>query len=111
MPPYGCATYMAGSPTFGKMSTGMRSAASVANNAMATNATTMVMGRLSAAKTKRMFPSSSESLARLHDKRLNVARRGGDCEQGAPDGETGQSVVDLGLSEQTLGFGDFVDVG
>ena len=41
---------------------------------------------------------------------LNVAGGGGHAEQSAPDAEAGQGIVDLGLREQALRFGDFVDV-
>ena len=40
---------------------------------------------------------------------LNVSGGGCDAEQSAPDAKAGQRVVDLGLGEQALGFGDFVD--
>src|ERR1022692_2658029 len=46
---------MAGSPTCGKISTGMRRTARMAHRAMAINATTTVSGLRSAARTRRML--------------------------------------------------------
>src|ERR1035441_3019638 len=46
---------MAGSPTCGKISTGMRRTARTAHRAMAINATTTVSGRRRAARTMRML--------------------------------------------------------
>ena len=39
-----------------------------------------------------------------------IAGGGGDAEQAAPDAEAGQRIVDLGLRQQPLRFGDLVDV-
>src|ERR1019366_7709129 len=95
---------MAGSPTWGKMSAGMRSSASTAQRAIAVRATTTVNGLLSAAKTRRML------LTCLRQEWLNVSGGGGHREQPAPDAEPGQRVVDIGLREQALRFGYLIDV-
>src|SRR5690348_1191352 len=101
---------MAGSPTFGKISTGMRSTARKAASAMAINATRTVTGRRRAAKTRRMFHLPGNSLAGLREERLDVAGCGGHSKQRAPHAEPGESIIDLGLSQQPLRFGYFVDV-
>src|SRR5579864_6438175 len=97
---------MAGSPTCGKMSTGMRLTASVAHSAIAIRATTTVNGRLRAARTRRM----TSSLARLHHERLDIAGRSRNLKQPAPHTQARESVVNFGLREQPLGFGDLVDI-
>src|ERR1700680_1673877 len=101
---------MAGSPTLGKMSTGIRRAARNAKSARETNATTTVTGRPSEARTKRMFHFLWKSLAGLGDEWLNVSRGGSDSEQPAPDTETGKRIVNLGLREQPLRFRDLIDI-
>src|SRR5579864_5251198 len=102
---------MAGSPTCGKISTGMRRMASAAQSAMATRATTTVIGLDRAARTRRtMFSPRDGSLAYLDDKGLNIPGGGGDAQQAAPDAESRQCVVDLGLREQPLGFRHVVNV-
>src|SRR5271167_571872 len=93
---------MAGSPTCGKMSTGMRFRAKAAQSATANSAATTVNGRERAVKTRRMLP------ARLRHERLNISGRGGDSQQASPDGEARQNVVDFRLREQPLGFGQLV---
>src|ERR1019366_2402479 len=95
---------MAGSPTWGKMSAGIRFSASTAQSAIAMRATTTVNGLLSAAKTRRML------LTCLRQEWLNVSGGGGHREQPAPDAEPGQRVVDFGLREQALRFGYLIDV-
>src|ERR1035437_402685 len=95
---------MAGSPTWGKMSAGMRSSASTAQRAIAIRATTTVNGLLSAAKTRRML------LTCLRQEWLNVSGGGGHREQPAPDAEAGQRIVDFGLREQALRFRYLLDV-
>ena len=102
---------MAGSPTCGKMSTGMRSMARIAQSATARSANTTVTGRESEPKTKRMdsrFPGASSP--RLGQEGPDIARRRRDGEQPAPDAQPGQCVVDLRLRQQALGVGDFGDV-
>src|SRR5271157_158860 len=94
---------MAGSPTWGKMSAGMRSSASTAQRAIAMSATTTVNGRLRAAKTRRML------LTCLRKEWLNVSSRGSHSQQPAPDAEPGQRIVDFGLREQALRFGYLID--
>src|SRR5450755_4751601 len=101
---------MAGSPTCGKMSTGIRRTARSAKSAIAIRATTTVMGRLSAARTNRMHPLAA-SLAGLQKKRLKIAGRGCNLQQAAPYTQPSQRVVDLRLCEQALGFRHFIDVG
>src|ERR1035437_389815 len=95
---------MAGSPTWGKMSAGMRSSASTAQSAIAMSATTTVNGLLRAAKTRRML------LTCLRQEWLNVSGRGGHSQQAAPDAEAGQRIVDFGLREQALRFRYLIDV-
>src|SRR4051812_22981686 len=90
------------------MSTAMRRAATNANSASATSATTTVMGRLRAPKTKRMlYPRGS--LAHLSNERLNIASGRRNPEQATPHSESGQHVVNLSLREQSLRFGDGID--
>src|SRR5690242_5145013 len=103
---------MAGSPTCGKISTGMRRTARTAHNAMAMSATMTVMGRPRAARTRRIWGTlrSHErergtqecvrhSFAGLRYEWLDVAGGGSDGQQGAPDTEPGERVVDLGLGK------------
>ena len=71
--------------------------------------TTTVIGRLRAARTKRIF-HLSKSLTRLGNERLNVSRSSSDAEQRPPDAETGQRIIDLGLGQQALSFRDLIDV-
>src|ERR1035438_4170483 len=100
---------MAGSPTCGKISTGIRRSASAAHKAMAISATTTVNGRDRAAKTRRMlfFRGSPRG---LRDEGLNTAGRGRNAKQTAPDVEPGKRVVDFSLRQQPLRFGDLIDV-
>src|SRR5579863_5085001 len=118
------------------MSTGMRCTARSAHSAMATRATTMVIGLLRAANTRRMFayssiaarqamglsyqwdrsmtglfprPETRASFASLGDKRLNIPRGRRDSQQPAPNTEAGECVVDFGLGKQALGLGDLID--
>src|SRR5579863_9214464 len=98
---------MAGSPTWGKISTGMRLSARPAQRAIARRATTTVMGRERAASTS--FIRTRLSFGGLGDKRLEVARGGCDAEKATPDGEACEGVVDLGLREEALGFGYVVN--
>src|SRR5579863_978449 len=129
---------MAGSPTWGKISTGIRRTARYANSAIATSATTTVMGRLSAARTSRIRPLSAcqecfgrlkpaplevaqalspantlqlASLAGLCEKRLKITGHGRDLQQPAPDTQASQCVIDLRLRQQPLRFRHFVDIG
>src|SRR5215470_7006282 len=101
---------MAGSPTCGKISTGIRFNASTAQSATATSATTTVKGRERAANTRRMFRLRANSSARLRYKWLNISRGSGDAEQATPHAEPGQYIINLGLGKQSLGFGHFVDI-
>src|ERR1700681_1335514 len=80
--------------------------ASAAQSAIAMRATITVIGLERAASTRRIFCS----LANLGDKWLDISGGGGDAQQTLPDSEARQSVVDLGLREQTLSLGHFVDV-
>src|ERR1700733_6728743 len=100
---------MAGSPTLGKISTGIRCTANTADRAMAISPTTTVIGRPRAAKTKRMGHSST-SLTGVEHERLKVTGRAGDAEQSPPDTQTGQRIIDLGLGQEPLGFSDLVDI-
>src|SRR6266481_4625927 len=54
--------------------------------------------------------SATGSSAGLREERLDIAGRDSDAEQPAPHREARQCVVDLRLREQTLRFGDLVDV-
>src|SRR5580704_17350905 len=96
---------MAGSPTCGKISTGMRWIASAAQRAIAMRATTTVIGLVRAARTRRMV-----LLARLRNEWLDISGGRGDAQQTAPDSQPRQRIVDLGLREKPLGFRHFVDV-
>src|SRR5579864_2222156 len=98
---------MAGSPTWGKISTGIRRTARNANRAIVISATSTVIGRLSAARTNRMLPLSS--LAGLEQKRLNISSHGCDFEQAPPDAQASQRVIYLRLCQQALRLGDFID--
>src|SRR5215831_17700868 len=102
---------MAGSPTWGKISTGIRCTASIDASATAINTTTTVSGRLSASKTSpRHFKNSPflqiSLLTRICQKRLNVSRHCRHAKQSAPDVEPGQAVIDLSLSQKALSLGD-----
>src|SRR5471030_3122085 len=98
---------MAGSPTCGKMSTGIRCTASTAHNATAINATTTVKGLVRAAKTRRMILHSSAGFCREGP---DISRRRSHAKQAAPDAEARQRVVNLRLGQQTLGFRYLVDI-
>src|SRR5262245_49518020 len=95
---------MAGSPPFGKISTGMRWRARTAHSAIAISATTTVMGRVSAANTRRIASPSN-----LYNEGLNIARGRRNSEQTAPDPQPRESVIDLGLGEQALRIGYLVN--
>src|ERR1035441_5954011 len=100
---------MAGSPTWGKISTGIRSTASSAHRAMAIRAMTTVTGRLRAANTRRMVHLFGQSLTGLGEEGLKIAAGRRDFEQRAPDVQAGQSVVDLSLHEQPLSLRHVID--
>src|SRR5579863_7226318 len=100
---------MAGSPTCGKMSTGMRWAASTAPRAIAISATTTVIGLPRAARTKRIVRAPLASLRCLSEKRLNVAARRLELQARAPHAQARQSVVDLSLNQQALRLSDIID--
>src|SRR6516225_1738017 len=104
---------MAGSPPLGKISTGMRVNASAAPTAIATMATTTVIGLLSAARTRRIFVSSTPIScplpARLCQERSQVARSRSNAQQTTPYAHAGQRIVDLRGGQQTLGFGHLID--
>jgi hypothetical protein len=100
---------MAGSPTWGKISTGIRLNANSAQSATATKATTTVIGRDRAARTRRIFCflgfcSLIRSLHSLQQKWLNVACSRGDPEKPTPYAEAGQNVVNFSLGQKPLGF-------
>src|ERR1035437_3721452 len=102
---------MAGSPPLGKMSTGIRCNARRAPSAMASRATTMVIGLLRAAKTTRMqtYFCCGHSLACLAHEWLEVSRRGRQTQQCAPNAQMGKGIVDLRLREQALRFRNLID--
>src|ERR1039457_1296258 len=105
---------MAGSPTCGKMSIGIRWIARIEHNATAMMATTTVMGRERASRTRRIcwLPVAqwARSLTHLREERLKIASGRRDAQQAAPDSQTGQCFVDLGLREQPLRLRHLVDV-
>src|SRR5471030_773592 len=98
---------MAGSPTCGKMSTGIRCTASTAHSATAINATTTVKGLVRAAKTRRMILHSSAGFCREGP---YISRRRRHAKQAAPHAEPCQRVVNLRLGQQALGFRYLVDI-
>src|SRR6476620_4302424 len=100
---------MAGSPTCGKISAGMRMTARMAQRAMATSATTTVMGRVRAARTsltgtialrRHECLRHKKSLGHLGEERADIAGGGGDSQEGAPYGKAGEGVVDFGLRQE-----------
>src|ERR1039458_8301002 len=101
---------MAGSPTCGKISIGMRSTARTAQSAIAIRATITVIGLLSAARTRRMIPASwRHSLACLGQEGPDVAARGSHAEQSPPGSQQRQRIVYFGLREEPLRFRHVVD--
>src|ERR1039458_7643951 len=129
---------MAGSPTCGKISTGMRRTARTAHRAMAISATTTVSGLRSAASTSLIewgaalqvcagppgpaqagvdagrrtgvLPHTACSLPDLRPEGPDVAGWRSHRQQPAPHAQPGERVVDFGLREKPLGFRHFVDV-
>src|ERR1035441_8090469 len=102
---------MAGSPTCGKMSMGMRRTARTAHRAIAIKATTTVMGLLRAARTRRMMPAPSRhSLACLGDEGPDVPGCGSHAEQSPPDSQPRQRFVNFSLREEPLGLRHLVDI-
>src|SRR5580704_12084707 len=99
---------MAGSPTCGKISTGMRWMASAAQRAIAMRATITVIGLVRAASTRRMV--FLLSIAYFRNEWLDISSGRGDAQQTTPDSEPCQRVVDLGLREQPLSLRHFVDI-
>jgi hypothetical protein len=57
-----------------------------------------------------MFHLSRKSLACFRKEWLNVSGGGGHAQKRAPDTQAGERIVDLGLCQQTLGFGDFINI-
>src|ERR1017187_2127627 len=102
---------IAGSPTCGKMSIGMRSTASTAQRAIAIKATTTVIGLLRAARTRRIWPAPSRhSLACLGDEGPDVTGCGSHAEQSPPDSQPRQRFVNFSLREEPLGLRHLVDI-
>jgi hypothetical protein len=77
---------------------------------MEINATTTVIGRLRALRTKRICLYSLQSSARLSNEWLNVSGGCRNAEQPPPHAEPGQDIIDFSLREQSLRFGYFVYV-
>src|SRR5208283_3797391 len=102
---------MAGSPTWGKMSTGIRVKARTAQSAMATKATTTVNGLDRAANTKRILSCfRGQSSHHLRDEGFNVSRCSRYAQESSPHAQAGQNIVNFRLSEKPLCFGNLIDV-
>src|SRR5437773_6596364 len=89
MPPYGCATKIAGAPSLGKMSTDILRSARIEHKAIEMTATRIVMGRRMAVRTshiKDTFDACREKLRDLKRQRsLKILIVANFSARGSPD--------------------------
>src|SRR5215471_8569260 len=112
MPPYGCATYTAGAPSCGKMSTFISRIAMIDASATEITATMIVIGRRIAVSTNHMRSLLNAGLrSQLFQKRRQIAMRLRRRQQCSPHPEPGHRIVGFRLREEVLRFRDLGDAG